>query len=57
MKNFIHTQWPILSVYLGMLISLAVVVFLDFRAGAILLAISVLWAFVLRLKLSDSSSD
>ena len=56
MKIFVRQQWPILSVYLAMLISLAVIVFVDFRFGAILLALSVLWAFALRYRLSDSAA-
>lgn len=56
MKIFIRQQWPILSVYFAMLISLAVIVFIDFRVGAILLALSVLWAFTLRYRLSDSEA-
>ncbi len=39
-----------------MLVSLAVVVFLDFRSGAILLSLSVLLAFALRYRLSDSEA-
>ena len=56
MKTFIKQQWPILSVYVGILISLVVVLFFDFRFGAILLALSVLLAFLLRLRLPDSSA-
>jgi hypothetical protein len=55
MKTFVKQQWPILSVYLGLLAALIVVVFIDFRFGAILLALSVLLAFLLRLRLSDSA--
>lgn len=56
MKIFVRQQWPILSVYFAMLISLAVIVFIDFRSGAILLAFSVLWAFALRFRLSDKDA-
>jgi hypothetical protein len=56
MKTFAKKQWPILSVYLGILSSLIVVVFFDFRLGAIILALSVLLAFFLRLRLPDSSA-
>ena len=56
MKNFVSQQWPILSVYLGILASLFVVVYVDFRSGAILLALSVLFAFLLRLRLPDSAA-
>ena len=56
MKTFVKQQWPILSIYLGLLAALIVVVFIDFRFGAILLALSVLLAFLLRLQLSDSAA-
>jgi hypothetical protein len=56
MKTSLRQQWPILSVYLGMLVALAVVVFVDFRIGAILLSLSVLLAFVLRLRLPDAKA-
>lgn len=56
MKNFAHKQWPILMVYFGILIALAVVVFVDFRSGAILLSLNVLLAFLLRLRLPDSKA-
>ena len=36
--------------------SMLLVVFVDFRAGAVLFALSVLWAFVLRLVLSDKAA-
>jgi hypothetical protein len=53
MKTFVKQQWPILSVYAGILTSLIVVIYVDFRLGAILLSLSVLLAFFLRLRLSD----
>jgi hypothetical protein len=56
MKTFAKQQWPILSVYLGILASLIVVVFVDFRSGAVLLSLSVLLAFAFRLRLSDSAA-
>jgi hypothetical protein len=56
MKTFVKQQWPILSVYFGILASLAVVIFVDFRFGAILLSLSVLLAFLLRLRLPDSNA-
>ena len=56
MKTFLKQQWPILSVYLGILAALIVVVFIDFRMGAILLSLSVLLAFVLRLRLPDAAA-
>jgi hypothetical protein len=56
MKTFVKKQWPILSVYAGILASLIVVIYADFRFGAILLSLSVLLAFLLRLRLSDSAA-
>ncbi|NBO25224.1 MAG: DUF3017 domain-containing protein [Actinobacteria bacterium] len=56
MKTFVKTQWPILSVYSGLLVALVVVIYVDFRFGAILLSLSVLLAFLLRLRLSDAAA-
>jgi hypothetical protein len=56
MKSFLKQQWPILSVYVGILASLFVVIYLDFRFGAILLSLSVLLAFFLRLQLPDMAA-
>ncbi len=56
MKTFVKQQWPILSVYLGILVALIVVVYVDFRFGAILLSSSVLLAFLFRLRLPDSAA-
>ena len=56
MKTFVKQLWPILSVYLGILAALIVVVYVDFRFGAILLSLSVLLAFLLRLRLPDSAA-
>jgi hypothetical protein len=56
MKTFVKAQWPILCVYLGILAALIVVIYVDFRFGAILLSLSVLLAFLLRLRLSDSAA-
>jgi len=56
MKTFVKQQWPILSVYLGILASLVVVIYVAFRFGAILLSLSVLLAFILRLRLPDSAA-
>ena len=54
MQNFIKTQWPIASVYAGLLVAMSVVVWVDFRIGAVLLALTVLWAFALRWTLPDN---
>lgn len=56
MNNFLKSQWPIASVYAGLLLAMVVVVWIDFRIGAVLLALSVLWAFVLRWKLPDAQA-
>jgi hypothetical protein len=56
MKTFVKQQWPILSVYVGILAALIVVIYVDFRFGAILLSLSVLLAFLLRLRLPDSAA-
>jgi hypothetical protein len=56
MKSFLKQQWPILSVYVGILASLFVVIYLDFRFGASLLSLSVLLAFFLRLQLPDMAA-
>jgi hypothetical protein len=56
MKTLVKRQWPILSVYLGILAALVVVIYVDFQFGAILLSLSVLLAFFLRLGLSDSAA-
>jgi hypothetical protein len=56
MRKLLSKQWPLLSVYALSAISMLLVVFVDFRAGAVLFALSVLWAFVLRLVLSDKAA-
>lgn len=56
MKTLLKQQWPILSVYVGILVSLIVVIYVDFRFGAILLSLSVLLAFFLRLQLPDAAA-
>lgn len=49
-------NWPIASVYGVVVLALAVVVWVDFRSGAVLLAAGVLWAAVLRWRLSDEAA-
>lgn len=56
MRKLLRKQWPMLSVYVLLAFSMLMVVFVDFRIGAILFAISVLWAFALRLVLSDKAA-
>ncbi len=53
MRKLLRRQWPLLSVYALMAAGILLVVFVDFRSGAVLFAVSVLWAFLLRLLLSD----
>ncbi len=45
-------QWPLLVVLAGVLVSLVVVLFVDFRPGTVLFAISVLLAAAFRLVLT-----
>ena len=56
MSSQFRTQWPLVSVYSGLLVSLATIVWVDFRIGAVLLALTVLGAFCLRYFLSDSAA-
>ena len=49
-------NWPMASVYSVVVLSLAVVVWVDFRTGAVLLAAGVLWAALLRWRLSDEAA-
>lgn len=53
MLDLVRKEWPILTVYFGLVVGLTVVTFIDFRTGAIVLALSVLWALILRWLLSD----
>jgi len=56
MRNLIRTQWPIVTVYVAIVISLALTVWVDFRAGAIGFALCVLVALGLRFALSDEQA-
>lgn len=56
MKNLLTKQWPAFSVYAGIVISMAIAVNVDFRFGAIALAVCVLVAFVLRFYLPDAQA-
>lgn len=47
-------QWPLISVLLCVSLSLMVVALDEFRIGSLLLAGSVIWAFLLRLTLSNT---
>jgi hypothetical protein len=53
MKSHLQRQWPLFSVYLFIILSLVAMNWIDFRIGAVLLATSVLWAALLRWRLSD----
>ncbi len=56
MNNDLRRQWPILSVYTGIILAVIAIIWIDFRVGAVTLALSVLWAFVLRYRLTDSQA-
>ena len=47
-------EWPIVSVYVVMCAGLLAAVLVDFRTGAVTVALSVLWAFTLRWRMSDT---
>jgi hypothetical protein len=49
-------QWPIVSVYLVLATGLAAAEWVDFRVGAVTVAGSVLWALLLRWRLSDAAA-
>lgn len=49
-------QWPIVSVYAVLAAGLASAAWIDFRIGAVMVSLSVLWALVLRWRLSDSAA-
>ncbi len=50
----LRRQWPLVSVLAGIVLAMVFVALDRFRVGSVLLAISVLAAFFLRLALSDS---
>ena len=56
MKKLISKQWPALLVYLGISIAMTIAVQVDFRVGAIALALCVLVAFLLRFYLPDAQA-
>jgi len=56
MNNDIRRQWPLLSVYAGIVGSVLSIILWDFRIGALLLAVSVLWAAMLRYRLTDAQA-
>lgn len=56
MPNLLVKQWPAFLVYLGIAVSMGIAVTIDFRTGAIALALCVLGAFLLRFYLPDSDA-
>ena len=56
MNTHLRHQWPLLTIYAVMLVSLIAMVLVDFRIGAVLLALSVLGAGFLRWRLTDSAA-
>lgn len=56
MTTLTRKQWPILTVYAGVVVSLLCVVLVDFRLGAVGLSLSVLLAMALRWRLSDADA-
>ncbi|MEI7442554.1 MAG: DUF3017 domain-containing protein [Actinomycetes bacterium] len=56
MKSHLNRQWPLFSVYALVIISLIAMNLVNFRVGAVLLAGSILWATILRWRLTDSAA-
>jgi hypothetical protein len=56
MENLIQKQWPALSIYVGILLSMLIAIAVDFRFGAIALSLCVLGAFLFRLYLPDAQA-
>lgn len=56
MKNLLNKEWPSILVYAGIITSMVIAVKIDFRFGAIALALSVIGAFVLRYNLPDAQA-
>ena len=56
MPNLLVKQWPAFLVYTGIVLSMVIAVNVDFRTGAIALALCVLGAFVLRFYLPDAKA-
>jgi Protein of unknown function (DUF3017) len=54
MPNLFVKQWPAFLVYFGIAVSMSIAVNIDFRTGAIALALCVLGAFLLRFYLPDA---
>ncbi|MCX6404179.1 MAG: DUF3017 domain-containing protein [Actinobacteria bacterium] len=56
MKSYLRRQWPLFSVYALVIVSLIAMNLVNFRVGAVLLAGSILWAAILRWRLTDSAA-
>ena len=56
MKSRIIRQWPLVSVYALIGVSLFAMNLINFRVGAVLLSGSILWAAILRWRLTDSAA-
>ena len=56
MKSYLRRQWPLFSVYALVIVSLIAMILVNFRVGAVLLAGSILWAAILRWRLTDSAA-
>lgn len=56
MPNLFTKQWPALLVYFGIAASMGIAVTIDFRTGAIAMALCVLGAFALRFYLPDAQA-
>lgn len=56
MPNLFVKQWPAFLVYFGIVLSMGIAVKIDFRTGAIALALCVLGAFLLRFYLPDAKA-
>ena len=56
MKSHLRRQWPLFSVYALVIVSLIAMNLINFRVGAVLLAGSILWAVILRWRLTDSAA-
>jgi hypothetical protein len=55
-NSLLRRQWPIFSIYALVVLSLLAMNIANFRVGAVLLAASILWATILRWRLTDSAA-
>ena len=56
LPKLMRKQWPALLVYFGIVVAMTITVKVDFRIGAIALAMCVLGAFMLRFYLPDADA-